>query len=650
MEINRFSDVSNSKPASSRPADLLARLRAAGTIEAVVVRQIGEQLLLDSRLGSILTSNRLDYRPGDRLLLSLSGDPERPVLQSRRQPAATVTLERGQHPALAQALGKARSALAAVERVAPGSVLLRISNQSVRLDGRLPLAEKHSLLQVRDAGSGRIEIDPVDLKAAYKAILKRLLPDREPGQANSLARALDLLVAPRQSRSSPPAASFPMRPATATQRSPAPPQMEIEVGAGAARRRTDSAQASASGLPGPGSPKPQRQAVPGKPASTYPAAADEPTRGHPERARPSAATEFERPPPAADRRVGTGGDGRPPLDLRNRTATGVRANRAAQEPSRAPQGVEAAAAASRGHSNPARDAVTRAPAATAPSADRQNPARASGPPSPTSQAAAGKPAMPPLASAQRLTPITALLPLVPNLARIDSAALERWFALAGLVRLPAAQGRQDPAPAPLDLLGQLADRETLAKMLTRHLSAPSASASAAEQAADEARIHEFVSQLAREGSRLIEQGLAHNLLQRASLGLQQETQQPLALSIAIPLLDDQQIKPLSIDLAQRSRVDAERNQCWDIRLSFEFGELGPVSCHIVLEGDRVGASFYSLEAHARQSIEQALPRLRQRLAAAGFATGEMHSFTGKSVSDPEPAVRAFGETLIDIEA
>ena len=164
MEINRLSNVSSGNPTASQPPDLLSRLRAAGTIEAVVVRQLGDQLLLDSRLGAILTSNRLDYRVGDRLLLSLAGDPDRPILKSRRQSTTPVSLDRGQHPALAQALDRTGIALAAVKRVAPDAVELGMSNRTVRLAGRLPIAEQHSLLLLRDAANGRIELEPVDSK------------------------------------------------------------------------------------------------------------------------------------------------------------------------------------------------------------------------------------------------------------------------------------------------------------------------------------------------------------------------------------------------------------------------------------------------------------------------------------------------------
>ncbi|MDH3857009.1 MAG: flagellar hook-length control protein FliK [Gammaproteobacteria bacterium] len=88
---------------------------------------------------------------------------------------------------------------------------------------------------------------------------------------------------------------------------------------------------------------------------------------------------------------------------------------------------------------------------------------------------------------------------------------------------------------------------------------------------------------------------------------------------------------------------------WDIRLSFEFEGLGPVSCHLFLEGQAVAASFYSEQDQTRNQIEQALPELEQQLRSAGFTNCEFHSFPATLANSGPVGRTAYPESLIDIE-
>ncbi len=153
----------------------------------------------------------------------------------------------------------------------------------------------------------------------------------------------------------------------------------------------------------------------------------------------------------------------------------------------------------------------------------------------------------------------------------------------------------------------------------------------------------------RDGIKLVEQALSQNLLQRTSLGMQQETQQPLSLNFALPFIDQQEVKPLHVDLEQRDQPQEDKDKSWDIRLSFELADLGPVACHIFLQGEAVAASFYCEKSHTRICVEQALPELKQQLSAAGFTAGEFHSFPGKPVQPRTSTASSYTESLIDIE-
>ena len=204
------------------------------------------------------------------------------------------------------------------------------------------------------------------------------------------------------------------------------------------------------------------------------------------------------------------------------------------------------------------------------------------------------------------------------------------------------------APADLTrLLPQLANGETFNRELEQLVKLHSRAGSNEDGTQRYQPVENLLASV-RDGLRLVEQSLAHSLLQRASVGLQQETQQPPSLSFALPVIDQQEVKPLWIELHQRGKATSDGEQSWDVRLTFEFGDLGPVSCHVFLQGFRIAASFYSDWTATQESIESALPQLRQQLVAAGFDPGEMHSFPG-NMAPAADSVAEFVESLIDIE-
>jgi flagellar hook-length control protein FliK len=65
-----------------------------------------------------------------------------------------------------------------------------------------------------------------------------------------------------------------------------------------------------------------------------------------------------------------------------------------------------------------------------------------------------------------------------------------------------------------------------------------------------------------------------------------------------------------------------RNDQHLARLSLHPAHLGPLSVTLNLEADKAAAVFVAATQEARQAIEDALPRLREMLAAAGVALGQ----------------------------
>ena len=97
MDINLPSELTNPRPSTAAGGDLLAQLRAAGTIEAEVIKVLKDSLLLSSRLGEILTRNTLNYKTGDRLYLRL--DERRPPTVMTPEPEPEPEPEEDEKPA-----------------------------------------------------------------------------------------------------------------------------------------------------------------------------------------------------------------------------------------------------------------------------------------------------------------------------------------------------------------------------------------------------------------------------------------------------------------------------------------------------------------------------------------------------------------------
>jgi flagellar hook-length control protein FliK len=239
--------------------------------------------------------------------------------------------------------------------------------------------------------------------------------------------------------------------------------------------------------------------------------------------------------------------------------------------------------------------------------------------------------------------------MVPKIPDLDAARIKQWFEFSSLIRSAQAKPGSATATDSLNTLKQLVGNEAFSRELDLTLQPRIKSSTPDDAPPAKSMPQELLQALVRDGMKLVEQALSQSLLQRASLGLQQETQQSPSLSFALPLLDQQEVKPLLIDLEQRDQTQEEKENSWDIRLSFELADLGPVACHIFLQGETVAASFYCEKSQTRIRVEQALPELRQQLSVAGFSAAELHSFPGKPGKPQTSTTTSYAESLIDIE-
>lgn len=618
MDIDRLNPIPDTRPAGGGIADLLARLRAAGSVEAEVVRVLRDQLLLRSELGEILARGRLDLRPGDRVRIRLAGTDANPVLRASPAPERPMTIASAELPRLARSLPVDRPVLAEVLRVLPQATRIRLAGQVHTVPMRIE-SGRGPLLRIEHRPATRtIELRPLERASIYRALLRQLLPRQAAGDADSLVRLLD------GARQRPAEVSLPPRPVAARR-----PISDASTGAAPLPPETATKHSKS---PASAIDPPPRLAVPDSAVRTD-ATSSRPR--YPSMSPPARAYS----PPAADAKQT--GDNAP--------AAGSNAPRVAPSPrAPAPAGSSTSPAAQSPAPKPGPHASSvtpaSAPAATAPNAGDAV-RRGIVPLPPPSATSARAPEA--IANAALPAPLARLLEWLPRSAELDAPRLRHWVELLGFARPPAADGTR--APDLIDWLRQLRSFDSSARDAAAPLARRGAPASADSQAtASDNR--EAPPVLPRDLLKLAEQALTQNLLQRAAAGLQQDTQQPLNLSLTLPFVDEAEVRPLRLELEQRRRGSESGGEpAWDVRVSFEFGALGPITCHLLLAGRALAASFYCQSGATRERVEAALPDLRRRLDAAGFDPGELHSFAGQPRAR-EPAAALASEFLIDLEA
>jgi hypothetical protein len=153
----------------------------------------------------------------------------------------------------------------------------------------------------------------------------------------------------------------------------------------------------------------------------------------------------------------------------------------------------------------------------------------------------------------------------------------------------------------------------------------------------------------RDAIKLTEQSLNQQLFQQTSLRFQQEHQQPVAFNLNIPYLEQQTVKSLLLKIRQKSKEAIAENQAWEIRLSFEFGLLGLISTHILLDGDTLSTSFWAVEETTKNKINDALPDFKQQLIKSGFNLGHFFCYLGQPPPESDNTFSPVPDSLLDIK-
>ena len=660
MDIKIPSDLPATKPAVAQVEQLLAQLKAAGRIEAEVVKLLhNNQLLLSSRLGDILTSNSLNYRAGDRVYLRLDDSSGQPVLKTSPRAAEPTLLDSRQYPKLARALPPDRPVLARVIRIIAQQAEIQLAEQILKLPREVAPVRNQLLSLQRLERQHNIEITPLDNKAIYKAVLKQLIPRQTENRDSSLVKLLNM-VNSGPARSVQPAAQAPTAPRQhpTTDAKPATaglkPEILAQVGTRANRLP---AKATGNAVQTPNGTKTAHggaiDSAAAQPSSLVTKPQTQTSPKNPNTVERPATMPNKSVDPASTKQAAMAHGAK---TLANSTYN-VSLKPGLKSPHRVtPNSVASASATVADNPPVAQKSGHQSRAAT------PTPGKAPVPqPHPADQAIsvasagtvkqAGATALPTPPTGPGVTPaLQPLLQLITRFPEIDASALKKWLEFARLIYKPRTDSGSTAAADIFRVLKQFSEGAGASRELSQALKPNLRPAADGDSPAPRSAAQEALSQHFREGVKLVEQSLSHNLLQRASLGLQQETQQPLSFSLALPFQEEEQAKPLYIDLAQRKRAQQDEDKSWDIRLGFDLAGLGPVSCHLVLEGCSVAASFYSELAQTRERIERELPQLRQQLTRAGFSPGEFHSFPGAPAPQRKPNAADFAESLIDVEA
>ena len=700
METKFPIEVSGGQIRPSVSPDWMDLLRQLDSLEARVTSRLSGELILKTVLGEILAKNTLGFKNGDRLMIRL--DESRPVPTLKVAPSlpAVQKVNSDQLPLLSHLIGPDRAILAPVKELTKNAAVIEFANRQFKLPSSLS-ARVGELLSIYHSPRDRvIEVSQFNPLPVYKALLRQLIPKQSSASVVDLSRLLKIF-SPVEAGSSL-TQSLPITekvlPATRV------PEAEIPT-TGLITKNTAPIKPTKAG---PDTPR-QNVALPessrpGNPSVIKPLLPDtNPLRPAPET--PSAvkviAASINRHAIHEGERLAQPAEklpGHNPGKVITQTVlqdqySGTRLetisannlpNQVSLNPfpradnqSRSDSTIQQKSEPNR---NSEQDTIKLNPTPLVTKVSTQNlsapinrslayerllaiqntsiqPAQDLTPPlaktqtQPARITQAAENVSFPTELAPKSAPVLAtnLLDTAIPIRDIQVHQIKQWFSFWGLIRPGDSEKLLTDTSNPFKVLSRIADQERFLReiSLPRPPALPTSETKENPEASKPA-FQELSALQIREGIKLIESSLMQYLLQRASLGLQQESEQPVNINLALPLLDETNLIPVSLKLEQRDADSHETGQSWDVRINIDFPSLGPICCHLFLQGENLAVSFYSEKPETRDIFDSALPLLRKQLFDAGFTPGELFSFQGLPASaDSEPSVSGI-ESLLDI--
>jgi hypothetical protein len=238
--------------------------------------------------------------------------------------------------------------------------------------------------------------------------------------------------------------------------------------------------------------------------------------------------------------------------------------------------------------------------------------------------------------------------------RIDASAVRQI--LTRLTLLPATLNPssapvQQSIPQQIQLLQQFlnqspqAFRDMVQQVLHSQTSASNTTS------VDDLRLQEMSSLLRNELQQQLEQTSTQLLVQKSTLKLNQELQQPIQINLNIPLQFKEDNIQLKLKLKQRQQNEQPDTQQWEIDLNFDLPLLGLISTHLLLQNSTLSASFWAVRDSTKQLIDSHLNQFKQQLTKSGFELGMFHSYLGEPAKKiDQDAPPALQQNLLDVKA
>lgn len=239
---------------------------------------------------------------------------------------------------------------------------------------------------------------------------------------------------------------------------------------------------------------------------------------------------------------------------------------------------------------------------------------------------------------------------LPTPISLTQRAIQKWVELSTDSTLGAKRETSASSSNPLSVLRHLPQTERGLNQLIQSLLKTNQEQAEVQQLKktvfdnDEPLLMQF-----RDAIKSTEQSLNQQLFQQTSLRFQQELQQPIAFNLNIPFMEQQSVKSLQLKIRQKNKEADAENQTWEIRLSFEFGLLGFISAHILLDGNTLSTSFWAVDGDTKNKINSALPDFKQQLVKSGFDLGNFFCYLGQPTSESDNAFSPIPDSLLDIK-
>lgn len=159
---------------TTKALDTLQNLQQAGLFRAVVVKQTGNQLLLDTAFGKVTGKAPDQLKTGDEIMARLTALKPQPTLKIEQHISKLLTLPKTQFKAAIQNLNNAVLSAKVVSH-SNNHTQLKINNQIIQINRQDSLQIGETLL-LKDAAKNQLQLIRIQPQAILKAALSSLIP------------------------------------------------------------------------------------------------------------------------------------------------------------------------------------------------------------------------------------------------------------------------------------------------------------------------------------------------------------------------------------------------------------------------------------------------------------------------------------------